>query len=98
MNIEKDHCDYYLEVYYWDHKLVNGVNVGDILTGIVQTVTQKEKIVLAFIGLYRDWDLEFEDQLKILTDLRENLMSAYMNWPDGEVAVELTIREEFINA
>jgi len=25
-------------------------------------------------------------------------MSAYMNWPDGEVAVELTIKEEFINA
>ena len=25
MNIEKEHCDYYLEVYHWDHKLVNGV-------------------------------------------------------------------------
>ena len=53
---------------------------------------------MASVGLYRDYELEFEDQLKILTDLRENLMSAYMNWPDGEVAVELTIKEEFINA
>ena len=86
MIIEKEHCDYYLEVYHWEHTLVNKV------------VTKKEKNVLAFIGLYRDYELEFEDQLKILTDLRENLMSAYMNWPDGEVAVELTIKEEFINA
>jgi len=85
MIIEKEHCDYYLEVYHWEHTLVNKV------------VTKKEKNVLAFIGLYRDYELEFEDQLKILTDLRENLMSAYMNWPDGEVAVELTIREEGVN-
>ena len=97
MNIEKEHCDYYLEVYHWDHKLVNGVTVGDILTGIGQTVTQKEKIVLAFIGLYRDWDLEFEDQLTILTNLRENLISAYLNWPDGEVTVSLVIKEEGVN-
>ena len=80
MNIEKDHCDYYLEVYYWEHTLVDKV------------VTKKDKVVLASVGLYRDYELEFEDQLKILTDLRENLMSAYMNWPDGEVAVELIIR------
>ena len=85
MNIDKEHCDYYLEVYHWDHKLVNGV------------VTQKEKIVLAFIGLYRDFELEFEDQLTILTQLRENLMSAYLNWPDGEVTVKLTIKEECVN-
>lgn len=85
MNIEKEHCDYYLEVYYWDHKLVNGV------------VTQKEKIVLSFIGLYRDFDLEFEDQLTILTQLRENLISAYLNWPDGEVTVSLVIKEEGVN-
>jgi hypothetical protein len=25
MNIEKDHCDYYLEVYYWEHTLVEKV-------------------------------------------------------------------------
>jgi hypothetical protein len=89
MNIEKDVCDYYLEVYYWEHTLVALVE---------KVVTKKEKVVLASVGLYRDYELEFEDQLKILTDLRENLMSAYMNWPDGEVAVELTIKEEFINA
>jgi hypothetical protein len=89
MNIEKDHCDYYLEVYYWEHTLVALVE---------EVVTKKEKVVLASVGLYRDYELEFEDQLKILTDLRESLMSAYMNWPDGEVAVELTIKEEFINA
>ena len=85
MLIEKDLCDYYLEVYHWDHKLVNGV------------VTQKEKIVLSFIGLYRDFDLEFEDQLTILTQLRENLISAYLNWPDGEVTVSLVIKEEGVN-
>jgi hypothetical protein len=70
---------------------------GNILW-LQKVVTKKEKVVLASVGLYRDYELEFEDQLKILTDLRENLMSAYMNWPDGEVAVELTIKEEFINA
>jgi sensor histidine kinase regulating citrate/malate metabolism len=85
MIIEKEHCDYYLEVYWWDYTLVDKV------------ATKKEKNVLAFIGLYRDYELEFEDQLTILTNLRENLISAYMNWPDGEVAVELTIKEEGVN-
>ena len=85
LDIKKEHCDYYLEVYHWDHKLVNGV------------VTQKEKIVLSFIGLYRDFELEFEDQLTILTQLRENLISAYLNWPDGEVTVSLVIKEEGVN-
>ena len=85
MIIEKEHCDYYLEVYHWEHTLVDKV------------VTKKEKNVLAFIGLYRGYELEFEDQLTILTNLRENLISAYMNWPDGEVAVELTIKEEGVN-
>ena len=85
MNIDKEICDYYLEVYHWDHTLVDSV------------VTKKEKNVLAFIGLYKDFDLEFEDQLIILTELRENLISAYMNWPDGEVTVKLTIKEECVN-
>ena len=85
MNIEKEHCDYYLEVYWWDYILVDKV------------ATKKEKNVLAFIGLYRDYELEFEDQLTILTNLRENLISAYMNWPDGEVTVSLVIKEEGVN-
>jgi hypothetical protein len=85
MFIEKDLCDYYLEVYHWEYTLVDKV------------VTKKEKNILAFISLYKDWDLEFEDQLTLLTNLRENLISAYMNWPDGDVAVELTIKEEGIN-
>ena len=85
MIIKKEHCDYYLEVYHWDYTIVDKV------------VTKKEKTVLAFIGLYRDYELEFEDQLTILTDLRENLISAYMNYPDGEVTVKLTIKEECVN-
>ena len=85
MNIDKEHCDYYLEVYHWEYTLVDKV------------ATKKKKHVLAFIGLYRDFELEFEDQLKILTDLRENLMSAYMNWPDGEVTVTLVVKEECVN-
>jgi DNA-directed RNA polymerase subunit L len=43
MNIEKDHCDYYLEVYYWEHTLVALVE---------KVVTKKEKVVLASVGLY----------------------------------------------
>ena len=85
MIIEKEHCDYYLEVYHWDYTIVDKV------------VTKKEKNVLSFIGLYRDYELEFEDQLTILTNLRENLISAYMNWPDGEVTVSLVIKEEGVN-
>jgi len=85
MIIEKEHCDYYLEVYHWEYTLSDKV------------VTKKEKNVLSFIGLYRDYELEFEDQLAILTNLRENLISAYMNWPDGDVTVKLTIKEECVN-
>jgi len=82
---KKENCDYYLEVYHWDYTIVDKV------------VTKKEKNVLSFIGLYRDYELEFEDQLTILTNLRENLISAYMNWPDGEVTVSLVIKEEGVN-
>jgi hypothetical protein len=32
-----------------------------------------------------------------LTQLRENLISAYLNWPDGEVTVSLVIKEEGVN-
>ena len=60
-----------------------------------KVVTKKESLS-GLIGFTGTIELEFEDQLKILTDLRENLIRL-LNWPDGEVAVELTIKRGVVN-
>ena len=87
MNIDTD-ADYVLEAYWWSHKLVNNV------------VKKNKKFVLACITAYRDYEDELGEniQLQQMITLRDKLIETYENHPDGEVCVELTIRQEFVNA
>lgn len=83
--IDKKLADIILEAYYWDHKLVDNV------------VTRKNKVVLARIVLYKDYEYG-TTQLSEVMALRNNLVEVYSNHPDNEVCVELIIKEEFVNA
>lgn len=82
--INTEIADIVLEVYHWDHKLVDNV------------VTKDKKTVLACITMFKDYDDE-DAQLSNVLCLRHELINLYRDHPDGEVCVELTIREEFIN-
>ena len=86
MNIDTD-ADYVLEAYWWSHKLVNNV------------VKKNKKFVLACITAYRDYEDELGEniQLQQMITLRDKLIETYEHHPDGEVVVELTIRQEFVN-
>jgi len=86
MNIDTD-ADYVLEAYWWSHKVVNKV------------VKRHKKFVLACITAYRDYEDELGEniQLQQMITLRDKLIEAYEHHPDGEVCVELTIRQEFVN-
>ena len=52
---------------------------------------------LAYVAGYRDYDLGEEEQLKTWLDLRNKLKEAYETYPDGEVAVKLVIKDDWVN-
>jgi len=81
-------ADYVLEAYWMSYKLVN------------DEVKKKEKHMLACVSCYSDFmDEESDkDQLQKMLDLRDKFTSLYRYHPDGEVTIELTIRQNFVNA
>ncbi len=86
MNIDTD-ADYVLEAYWWSHKAVNNV------------VKKHKKFTLACISAYRDYQDEESEclQLTEMLQLKDKLVEVYRYHPDGEVCVELTIKQEFVN-
>jgi len=80
-------ADYVLEAYWWSHKVVDNV------------VKKHKKFVLACVTAYRDYQDEESEciQLTEMLQLRDKLIELYRCHPDGEVCVELTIRQEFVN-
>tara|TARA_R110000796_G_scaffold24277_2_gene69300 strand:+ start:1109 stop:1363 length:255 start_codon:yes stop_codon:yes gene_type:complete len=84
MNIDTD-ADYVLEAYWWDHKLVGNV------------VKRKKKHMLACITCYREYE-DPDSQLEEILALKDALISTYRLYPDAEVIIQLTIKEEFVNA
>jgi hypothetical protein len=80
-------ADYVLEAYWWSYKLVNNVS------------KRHKKFVLACITAYRNYEGDESEciQLTEMLQLKDKLVSVYGSHPDGEVVVELTIREEFVN-
>jgi len=80
-------ADYVLEAYWWSHKVVDNV------------VKKHKKFVLACITAYKDYEDELGEntQLHEMITLRDKLVEAYRHHPDGEVIVELTIKQEFVN-
>jgi len=80
-------ADYVLEAYWWSHKVVDSV------------VKKHKKFVLACVTAYRDYQDEESEclQLTEMLQLKDKLVEVYRYHPDGEVVVELTIRQEFVN-
>ena len=86
MNMDTE-ADYVLEAYWWSYKLVNNVS------------KRHKKFVLAYVTAYRDYQDEESEciQLTEMLQLKDKLVEVYRYHPDGEVCVELTIRQEFVN-
>ena len=79
-------ADYVLEAYWWSHRTVDNV-------------VERHKNVLACVTAYRDYESEESERLHLteMLQLRDKLIELYRCHPDGEVIVELTIRQEFVN-
>ena len=80
-------ADYVLEAYWWSYKLVNNVS------------KRHKKFVLAYITAYRDYQDDESERIQLteMLQLKDKLVEVYGSHPDGEVIVELTIRQEFVN-
>jgi len=80
-------ADYVLEAYWWSHKVVDNV------------VKKHKKFVLACVTAYRDYESEESESMQLteMLQLRNNLIELYRCHLAGEVIVELTIRQEFVN-
>jgi len=79
-------ADYVLEAYWWSHRTVDNV-------------VERHKNVLACVTAYRDYASEEIESIQLteMLQLRDKLIELYRCHPDGEVIVELTIRQEFVN-
>ena len=80
-------ADYVLEASWWSYKLVNNVS------------KRHKKFVLACVTAYRDYESEESESIQLteMLQLKDKLVEVYGSHPDGEVIVELTIRQEFVN-
>ena len=58
---------------------------------------ETRKVRLAYVAGYRDYDIGEEDQLQTWLDLRNKLKEAYETYPDGEVTVQLVIKDDWVN-
>jgi len=77
-------AEYVLEAYWWERKLVDNV------------VKDKKKHMLACIACYREHE-DPDSQLEEILALKDALIHTYRFYPEGEVCVKLTIKEEFVN-
>ena len=83
--IDRDTADFAVEVYYWEYKCVNNV------------VKKKNKQTLAYIATFRDHERDYDEQVLEMLALKNTLADIYHSYPDGEISIELLIRDEFIN-
>ena len=80
-NITKENADYYVEAYTVDC-------VNDEL----------KRVRLAYIAGYRDhYDMSEEQQVLLWLELRDKVKEVYSKYQDGEVTVELVIKEDWVN-
>jgi hypothetical protein len=78
-------ADYILQAYTREYKSV----------GNVYKLTGKKDIIACFTT-FKCYE-EPEEQLQGILNLREGLIRAYEFYPDGEVVVELIIKDEMVN-
>jgi len=78
-------ADFILQAYTRDYTYIDGVyKVSD------------EKRILGCFTTFRDYD-DPEEHLREMLNLRDSLLAVYAFYPDGEVVVELTIKDEMVN-
>ncbi len=79
-------ADFILQAYTRDYVCIDGVHkVSD------------EKRILGCFTTFRDYD-DPEEHLREMLNLRDSLLAAYAYYPDGDVTVELTIKDELVNS
>jgi len=78
-------ADYILQAYTREYKNINNVYKQ---TG--------KKDIIACITTFKHYE-EPSEQLQGILNLREALLRAYEFYPDGEVVVELIIKDEMVN-
>ena len=78
-------ADYILQAYTREYKNINNVYRQ---TG--------KKDIIACITTFKHYE-DQEEQLQGILNLREALIRAYEFYPDGEVVVELIIKDEMVN-
>ena len=56
-----------------------------------------KRVRLAYIAGYRDYEQEETEQISVLLRLRDNIKDLYSRYQDGEVTVELVIKDDWVN-
>jgi len=79
-------ADFILQAYAKDYICIDGVYK-----------VSNEKRMLACFTTFRDYD-DPEEHLREILNLRDSLLAVYAYYPDGDVTVELTIKDELVNA
>ena len=78
-------ADFILQAYAKDYVCIDGVYK-----------VSNEKRMLACFTTFRDYD-DPEEHLKEILNLRDSLLTVYAFYPDGDVTVELIIKDELVN-
>ena len=79
-------ADFILQAYTRDIVCIDGI----------QKLSNR-KTMLACFTTFKDYN-DPEEQLREILSLRDCLLAAYAFYPDGDVTVELTIKDEVVNA
>ena len=78
--------DYILQAYTRDVVCIDGVHK-----------LSDEKRIIACFTTCRDYD-DPEEHIREILNLRDSLLAVYAFYPDGDVTVELTIKDELVNS
>ena len=79
-------ADFILQAYAKDYICIDGVHK-----------VSNEKRMLACFTTFKDYN-DPEEHLREILNLRDSLLTVYAFYPDGEVTVELIIKDEMVNA
>jgi len=79
-------ADFILQAYAKDYICIDGVYK-----------VSNNKRMLACFTTFRDYN-DPEEHLREILNLRDSLLAVYAFYPDGDVTVELTIKDELVNA
>ena len=78
-------ADYILQAYTRDYVCIDGVH----------KISNKKRMLACFTT-FKDYN-DPEEHLREILNLRDSLLTVYAFYPDGEVTVELIIKDELVN-